>query len=77
MSVYFCNHLDWEDRADCFPLTVFLMSYDSQCSVAIPHDAVGWSVLCDCDHIHLLFTYADKSFLKHCINVHDMRLLIG
>ena len=27
----------------CFTLTVFLMYGDSQCSVALPHGAVGWS----------------------------------
>ena len=48
MSVLFCNHLDWEESAGCFALTVFLMSCDSQCSVALPHGAVGWSAVCDC-----------------------------
>ena len=36
-------------------ITVFLMSCDSQCSVALPHGAVGWSALC-AGHAHLLFT---------------------
>ena len=44
----FCNPLDWEERAGCFALTVTLMSYVSQCSVAIPRVAVGWSDVCDC-----------------------------
>ena len=35
------NHLDGEERAGCFDLTVFLMSYDNQCSVALPRGAVG------------------------------------
>ena len=35
-------------RAGCFVLTVFLMSCDSQCSVALPHGAMSWSVMCDC-----------------------------
>ena len=35
-------------RASCFTLTVFLMACDSQCSVALSHGAVGWSVVCDC-----------------------------
>ena len=30
-----------EGKASLFVLTVLLMSYDSQCSVALPHDAVG------------------------------------
>ena len=29
-------------------LTVFLMSCDSQCSVALSHAAEGWSAVCDC-----------------------------
>ena len=35
-------------RAGCFALTVFRMSCDSQCSVALPHGAVAWSAVCDC-----------------------------
>ena len=34
----------------------FLISCDCKCSVALPHDAVGWSAVCVCgDHTHLLF----------------------
>ena len=44
----FFNHLDEEDRADCFALIVFLMSCDCWRSVALPHGAVGWSAVCDC-----------------------------
>ena len=44
-EIYFCNHLDGEERAGCFALTVFLMSGDSQCSVALPHGALGWSAV--------------------------------
>ena len=42
----------------CVAITVFLISCDSQCSVALPHGAVGWSAVCDCaipDHTHLYF----------------------
>ena len=39
VSVKFCNHLDGEERVGCFISSVFLMSYDSQCSVALPHGA--------------------------------------
>ena len=48
VSVYFCNHLDGEERAGCFTLTVFLMSCDSKCSVALPYCGVGWSAACNC-----------------------------
>ena len=37
-----------EIRAGCFSLTVFLMSCDSQCSVALSHGAICWSAMCDC-----------------------------
>ena len=42
------QHLDGEERSGCFTLTVFLMSCNSQCSVAYPHGAIGWSAVCDC-----------------------------
>ena len=32
--------------ADLITLFVFLLSCDSQCSVALPYGAVGWYVLC-------------------------------
>ena len=47
VSVEFCNHLEGEGRTGCLILTVFLMSHDSQCSVALPHGGVGWSGVCD------------------------------
>ena len=37
----------WE-RAGGFALTVFLMSYDSLCSVAPPHGTMGLSAVFDC-----------------------------
>ena len=42
----FCNHLDWEERAGCFTLFVFLVSRD--CCVALPRGAMGPSAVCDC-----------------------------
>ena len=48
VSVLFCNHLDGEERAGCFALTAFLMAYGRQYYVALPHGAVGWSVVCNC-----------------------------
>ena len=41
-----CNHIGGEESAGCFALTVFLMSCDIQCSVALPHGAVGRSAVC-------------------------------
>ena len=43
----FCNYLHGEVRAGCFSFAGFLMSCDSQCSVALSHGAVGWSAVCD------------------------------
>ena len=48
VSFLFCNHLDGEEKAGCFTLTVFLVTCDSQCFVALPHGAVGSSAVCDC-----------------------------
>ena len=36
-------------RATCFTLTVFLVSYDCLWSLALPHGAVGWAAVCECD----------------------------
>ena len=44
----FCNHLDGEERAGCFYLFVFLMSYNCCYYVALPHGAVSWSAVFDC-----------------------------
>ena len=38
--------LDGEGRAGCFALFVFLVSRD--CCVALTHDAMGLSAVCDC-----------------------------
>ena len=35
----------WEERAGCFALFVFLVSFD--CWVALPHDATSLSTVCD------------------------------
>ena len=34
--------------AGCLTLIAFSLSYDSLCSVSLPHGAVGWSTVCDC-----------------------------
>ena len=46
VSILVCNHLDGEERAGCFAFFVFLVSHD--CCVALPHDAMGLSAVCDC-----------------------------
>ena len=40
---------DEEEKANCFAIIVSLMSCDCYCSVSLPHAAVGWSAVCDCD----------------------------
>ena len=47
------------------------MSCDSQCSVALPHGAVGWSAVCDCG---ISGSYS-IAFLK--INLNDFRVYNG
>ena len=46
--ILFCNHLDGDETADFFTLIVFLVPCYCYCRVALPHDAVGWSAVCDC-----------------------------
>ena len=38
-----------KERAGCFAFIVFGMSCYCKCPVALPHVAVGWSAVCDCD----------------------------
>ena len=55
---YFFNHLEEEEKADCFAIFVLQMLCYYKCSVALPHGAMAWSAVCDCvfpDHTHLLF----------------------
>ena len=42
----FCSHRDGEERAGCFALFVFYVSYD--CCVALSHYVTGLSAICDC-----------------------------
>ena len=46
MSILVLQSLDWEERAGCFALFVFLVSRD--CCVALPQDTTGLSAVCDC-----------------------------
>ena len=64
-SFYFCLHLDEEENDSCFALIVFLMSCDCKCSVALPPDAVGLSVVVSVVfpvYTHLLFAYLVSSY---------------
>ena len=47
-ALFFCNHLDEEERAGCFAFIVFRMSCYFESSVALLHGAVGWSAAYDC-----------------------------
>ena len=44
---WFCNHLDWKQRAGYFTLTLILMSCDCKCSVALPYGASNWPAVCN------------------------------
>ena len=48
--IYFCNHLDGEERADCFSYFFFLGSRD--CFVALLRGALGLSAVCVCGISH-------------------------
>ena len=41
------------------------MSCDCYCSVALPHGAVSWSAVCDCD----ISQSNSLAFLKNCFSV--------
>ena len=43
-----CNHLQEREKAGCFAVVVLEMYCYCKCSVAFPHDAVGWSAVFDC-----------------------------
>ena len=48
------------------------MSCDSQCSVALPNGAVGWSAKCCCgipDHTHLLFYHLGACTVWHKLDI--------
>ena len=41
----FCYHLEGEEKAGCFSLFAFLMSYSCYCSVALLRGAMGCSAV--------------------------------
>ena len=45
---WFCNHLEEEEKAGCFDAIVLQIYCYYKCSVALPHGAVGLSVVYDC-----------------------------
>ena len=45
---FFYYHLEEEEKAGCFAFIVLQMYCYYKCSMALPHGAVGWSVVCDC-----------------------------
>ena len=44
----FCNHLEEKERAGSFAFIVLRISFYCKCSVALPHDVVGWSGVFNC-----------------------------
>ena len=68
-SFYFCQHLDKEENDSCFALIAFLMPCDCQCSVPLPHGAVGLSAVVSVFfpvYTHLLFAYLVSSYYNEC-----------
>ena len=55
----FCHHLDWEKRAGCFALFVFLVSRDC----CVPRVCLQFVIVLFPDHTHFLFVYG--SSVKH------------
>ena len=49
LSSFSFFHLVEEERAGCFAIIVFLLPCGCLCSVPLPHGAMGWSVVCECD----------------------------
>ena len=47
MPFFAIKVFDWEERAGCLALFIFLVSLD--CCVPLPHDATELSAVCDCD----------------------------
>ena len=43
-----CNHLDEDEKAGSFAFIAFCVSCYCKCLVALPHGAMGWSVVYDC-----------------------------
>ena len=41
-------HLEENENAGCFAIIVLQMYCYYKCSVALPHDSVGWYAVCDC-----------------------------
>ena len=48
LHYFVCDHLEEEEKTDCFAIIVLKVYCYSKCSVANPHGAVGWSAVCDC-----------------------------
>ena len=46
--ILFYNHLEEEEKADCFAIIVLQMYCYCKCQAALPHGAVGWFAVCDC-----------------------------
>ena len=57
----------WErERADCFTLIVFLVYCDSDCSVDLPHNAIGWSAVFDCS-----ISWSYSLILEQCVSLYS------
>ena len=46
MSILVCNHLEVEEKADCFAFIVLQMSCYYKCSLTFPHGTMGLYAVC-------------------------------
>ena len=56
-TLYYCNHLEEEEKAGCSTFIVLQMYCYNKCSVALPRVAVGWSSVCDFGIFLIILTY--------------------
>ena len=68
------SHLDVDERADGFTLTVFVMTCDSQCSVTQTRGVVGLFAVCDCGisrSYSLAFLISFNCFSEYILGFHN------
>ena len=53
-----CDHSsEEEEKAGCFAIIVLQMYCYNNCSVALPHGAMGWYAVCDCGITYFFFFF--------------------
>ena len=64
------NHLAEEESSGCFSVSLLWLSDES---VSLPHDALGWSAVCDCG-ISWLFSLFNLGFSMKgpCLSINPL-----